>query len=235
MKMAFDDDDPPGSELMVLTDQRSPASIGRAVAEFVAREIATVDAEMVVRFGYTVAKSVLVDGRKDVALYHVKPDDGEIVAEWENMLPIVLVWIAKTLDERSPRASGEYQREHRLIADGVEIDVTGDIPPANEFVFFNATPYSRRIEIGKTRTGRDFVVQVQPRIYERTAKDAAARFGNVARITSEFVIPPNATTLQHDQSTRSFTGGRRRVSRRIRSDRRRGSEVTVPAIIVRVA
>lgn len=236
MKIEFDD--PPtstGTELSVITDQRSPVSIGRAVAEFVAREIAAVDAEITIRMGFALAKSIRVDGRRDVALYTVKPDGGEIEVEWENMIPLVLVWIAKTLDERSPRASGEYQREHRVVADGVEFDVAGEIPQAKEYIFFNTTPYSRRIEIGKTKTGRDFVIQVQPRIYERTGKDAAARFGNIARITSEFVVPPNAYSLQRDRPTRSFVGGRRRVSSRIRSDRRRGSEVTVPAIIVRVA
>lgn len=234
MKIAFDND-PPGTEMALLTDQRSPVSIGRSVAEFVAREIATVDAELVIRLGFALAKKIRVDGRRDVALYDVKPSGGEIVAEWESLIPIILVWIAKTLDERSPIVSGDYQREHRVMADGVEFDVTGEIPQAREYVFFNATAYSRRIEIGKTETGRDFVIQVQPRIYQRTGKDAAARFGNVARISSEFITPPNAYTLRNDQAYRSFAGGKRRVSRRQRPDRVKGSVVNVPAIIVRVA
>lgn len=235
MKIEFDDEPATGTELAVITDQRSPESIGRAVAEFVAKEIRAVDIELAVRVGFAVAKSIRVDGRRDVALYNVKPDGGEIEVEWDNMIPLVLVWIAKTLDERSPRASGEYQREHRVMADGVEFDVTGEIPQAKEYVFFNAVPYSRRLEIGKTKSGRDFIIQMQPRIYERTGKDAAARFGNVARISSEFVIPPNAYALHRDQPTRSFAGGKRRIGRRIRSDRRKGSEVSVPALIVRIA
>jgi len=33
-----------------------------------------------------------------------------------------------------------------------------------------------------TKSGRDFVIQVENRIYERTARDAQAKFGNVAKI-----------------------------------------------------
>ena len=51
-------------------------------------------------------------------------------------------------------------------------------PLASEYVFLNTVPYARKIEIGKTESGRDFVIQVPNRIYERTANDAQARFGN---------------------------------------------------------
>lgn len=233
MKITFDDP-PVGTELALINDPREPTSIGRAVAEFVSRELQQIDAENLIRFGFAVARTVRVDRRRDVALYNVKPQGGEIEAEWKSMVNLVLVWIAKTLDERSPVVSGAYQRGHILMADGAAIDVLQEIPAAKEYIFFNEVPYARRLEIGKTKTGRDFVIQVPSRIYDRTAKDAASRFSNVARISSEFVSPPNAYRLKNDQAYRSFAGGKMRVSSRQRPDRVAGSEVNVPAIIVRV-
>lgn len=231
MKIAFDDE-PIGKEIALLNDARSPTSIGRAVAEFAAREIAEIDAVKALRFGRAVYKLITVDGRRNVALADVKPQGGQIEVEWSAPVSEVLLWIAMTLDERSPVVSGDYQRGHRLLADGVEIDVLGTIPDAREFVFFNSVPYARRIEIGKTKSGRDFVVQVAPRIYDRTAHDAAARFGNIAAITSKFISPPDGHSLKQDQASRSFARGLR-TSRRQRPDRVRGSAISVPAIFVR--
>ena len=55
------------------------------------------------------------------------------------------------------------------------------IPPADEYVFINPVPYARRIEVGKTKSGRPFLIQVPNKIYERTAKDARA--GSATRPT----------------------------------------------------
>lgn len=222
MKLAFDAD-PIGRDLALIEDPRQPTSVGNAVAQFVAQEIARVDVEDAIRFGFALKKIITVNGRRSTALQEVNPRGGEIVAEWQSMVPLVLVWIAKTLDERSPVISGEYQRQHRVMADGVEFDVLGDIPQAREYVFYNAVPYARRIEIGKTEAGRDFVIQVAPRIYERTGKDARARFGNIARISTQFITPPNEYRLKRGSGKRS----RRR-------DRGRGAVVNVPAIFVKV-
>lgn len=233
MSFTFDDD-PTALDIALIEDPRQPVSIGNAVAQFVSQEIARIDAEDAIRFGFALNKIIKVNRQRSRALAEVNPRGGEIEVEWQSMVPLVLVWIAKTLDERSPVVSGDYQRGHRVMADGVQFDVLGDIPEADEYVFYNAVAYARRIEIGKTESGRDFVIQVRPRIYERTADDAKARFGNIARISSTFITPPNEYRLKNDQAYRSFAGGKKRVSRRQRQDRVAGSVVNVPAIVVKV-
>ena len=45
---------------------------------------------------------------------------------------------------------------------------------------------ARKVEIGKTKAGRNFVIQVQPNIYQRTVTNARGRFGNVAKIQFTF-------------------------------------------------
>jgi hypothetical protein len=93
-----------------------------------------------------------------------------------------LVWIARRLWERSPVVSGEYRDNHILYADGVEVGTAADviagldIPEAKVYAFANTVPYSRKIEVGVTKDGRDFVIQVPNRIYERTGDEAGSKF-----------------------------------------------------------
>ncbi len=76
-----------------------------------------------------------------------------------------------------------------LFADGVEVDASSVVQQAEEYVFLNPLPYSRKLEIGKTKSGRDFLVSVPNRIYERTADDAKRRFSNIARIKFSYRSP----------------------------------------------
>jgi hypothetical protein len=126
-----------------------------------------------------------VDGRRGAPLESVRPDGGQIVTEFE-LVGDVLKWIANELAERSPVRKGDYLRGHKVFADGVEIDVSAVIPDADEYIFTNVVPYARKIEIGKTRSGRAFVIQVAPRIYEVVAQAARRRFGNIIRVRYSF-------------------------------------------------
>lgn len=160
-----------------------------------------------------------VDGRQGAALESVNPDGGQIITEFE-LVGDVLVWIASELEARSPVASGRYRRGHTLFADGREIPRGAAVPPASEYIYLNREPYARKIEIGKTESGRAFVIQVPNRIYERTAKDARSRFGNIADIQFAYREMASAYMLRR-------SSGRRR-------DRRAGATVSSPAIIVRL-
>jgi hypothetical protein len=125
--------------------------------------------------------TVTVDGNEGAPIGSVNPDGGTIIVEFE-LVGDVLQWIAQTLLDRSPVVSGDYRRGHTLFADGVEVDPLGIVPQASQYIFVNTVPYARKIEVGKTESGRDFVIQVQNRIYERTAADAKAKYGNLANI-----------------------------------------------------
>lgn len=210
--------DPIAATLRVMVDKdASEGAQKAAIARFARDEIAKADVINTRALGRAPSKEVTVDGRKGGALESVKVNGGLIVAEWE-IFTDVLVWIAKTLKERSPRISGEYVSGHRLFADGVEIPVTNSPPRAGEFTFLNLVPYARKIEIGKTKAGRNFVIQVPNRIYERVAQDARARFGNVADIRFAYREPTGAYQLRRPSR------GRRNASRAVRA----------PAIIVKI-
>lgn len=94
----------------------------------------------------------------------------------------VLTFIARQLRDRSPVFRGTYRDSHFLLADGKEVCSAADviaghpIPDAKEYAFVSPEPYSRKIEVGKTLSGRDFVISVPNRIYQRTAADANAKY-----------------------------------------------------------
>ncbi len=152
-----------------------------SVAAYVQDGIAEAKATNARVLGRVPPFTVTVDGREGAPLDSVNPDGGSIIVEFE-LVGDVLTWIAQTLLDRSPVVSGAYRKGHTLFADGAEVDPFGVIPSASVYVFTNGVPYTRKIEIGKTEAGRDFVIQVQNKIYERTATDAKAKYGNIAKI-----------------------------------------------------
>lgn len=216
---------------LIVNDLLSPAAQGRAVAAFAHGAIAEAEATNKRVLGRVPPRTVTVDGRSGAALESVKPAGGSIVVEWE-IVSDVLVWIGNTLQERSPVTSGAYRKGWTLLADGKVVAAGQEAPIADEYTFVNTVPYARRIEVGKTDSGRDFLIQVPNRIAERTAKDATARFGNVAKIRSVWIRLASPYTLKHDQASRSFKGGQLRISKRQRPDRVAGSAITYPAIAV---
>lgn len=156
-----------------------------AVADFAKERLQEAQAQNRRVLGRIPPHEQFVDGRKGAPLGSVNPNRGVIVIEFE-LIADVLLWIGETLRQRSPVKSGRYRSAHTLFADGVEVPIGGQVPAAEEYMFINPLPYSRKIEIGTTEGGRDFVVQVPNRIYERTAMDARRRFGNMAKIKYGF-------------------------------------------------
>jgi len=195
----------------------SPEAQKKAAAKFAKEGIDEAKATNRQILGRDPPVTITVDGRKGAPLESVNPDGGNIIAEFE-LVDSLLRWIGDTLIERSPVVSGAYRNAHTLYADGNEVSVGGAIPPAEEYVFINPLPYARRIELGTTKAGRAFVIQVPNKIYDRTAKDARARFGNQADIKFALRDMTGAYQLRHS------------VKRR--KDRQRGSKVSSPAIIV---
>jgi hypothetical protein len=209
---------------LLVANTISPEAQKQAVASFAQGAIAEADATNRRVLGRLPPRTITVDGRQGAALTDVKPDGGSIIVEYE-LITDVLVWIGDTLRERSPVQSGKYRDSWTLLADGVEVGQGEAVPGAETYTFVNEVPYARKIEVGLTKSGRPFVVQVPNRIAERTAKDAASRFGNIAKVRSTFISLTNGYRLKNDAISRSSRG-----RKRIRN--RSGTEITYPAIEV---
>jgi hypothetical protein len=216
---------------IIINEMLSPPAQSKAFADFARSEIKAGDELNRQILGRVPPRTITVDGSPGASLDQVRPD-GSIVAEWELVVDI-LQWIGDTLRARSPVVSGAYRKGHTLFVDGVEVPQGGAIPVATEYVFTNLVPYARRIEVGKTGSGRDFVMQVTNRIYERTFNDARSRYGKQVRITFGYEALAGGYKLQQDGANRSWNPKKKAFGvGKTSPDRRAGAAVTAPAITI---
>lgn len=137
------------------------------------------------------------------------------------------------LRKASPVRSGTYVRAHTVYVNGAPVDK----PPVtlnagDEIIIANPVPYARRIEIGKTESGRDFVIQVSNRIYERTAGDLRSKYRNIANISFEYISPPSSDRYSIKGALKgSYKGKNGKLQKR----RGHGGEtVRAPAIVITI-
>jgi hypothetical protein len=167
-------------------------------------------------------------GNKDLASVKLP---GPIVYNYRYLTELIQFALDE-LRRQSPVISGDYVRSHTLYVNGSPVDVIPKtMNPGDRFIIANPIPYARKIEIGKTKTGRAFVIQVPNRIYARVAEIVEARAKGRAKVKSIFVNL-GAGALAKNQAYRTFHGGKMRVSRTQRKDRIAGSAITSPAIII---
>lgn len=166
---------------------------------------------------------------------------GPIVANFDYRTEIAL-FTQSTLEKLSPIQSGAYVQAHLIWVNGAPVDMLPSELKLNDQVMLaNPLPYSRRLEIGKTKSGRDFVLQVQPRIYERALRVVRGVYGNTAvDLKYTFVELPGAYNVSGAMARRTpyYTtteahlgspGGRRTVRRKRHA---RTGPLRVPAIII---
>jgi hypothetical protein len=165
-------------EVLVARDL-SPQAQSAALAAFAREQKAEIAAVNDAAMGKKVPVQTTVDGVADASEDMVRPA-GTIVYEFE-LASDMLEWIGEQLVTHSPVKSGRYARSHILLADGVEFDpLSGDIPPAREYVFSNVQPYARKIEGDNNREPESS--QAPDGVFEAVAALAQRRFGNIAKI-----------------------------------------------------
>lgn len=167
---------------------------------------------------------------------------GPIVYLYRLELRRLVEFILDELRKASPVVSGDYVRGHTLFVNGVAQDhVPVDLSPSDELYIANPVPYARRIEVGRTKSGRSFVMQVPPRIYERVAKQLViSKFRDQAKITFGYVTLIDAVTVTGGLQKRTpyyGTGkiGPRGGGRRVKRRQRVGSKVPSPAIFIKLS
>lgn len=118
----------------------------------------------------------------------------------------------QTLRDQSPVASGTYRDAHTLFIDGRPVAGLPDrIPAGAEIMIANPVPYARRLEVGRTKSGRSFVLRVPDAIYERVAKRILQpRFGAIARFTFNYVTLPGAWKVKGGLGGSYLTGETRK-------------------------
>lgn len=152
---------------------------------------------------------------------------GPIVYTYRYFREILLVAV-HALEVASPVRSGAYKNAHTVYVDGVEASPSAKIEFGQRIIIANPLPYARRLEIGKTESGRDFLISVPNRIYERVAKILLQRYRNVAKISFGYANIPGAHIIKGRLPSHYSIGkGRRRKRRQVAGD-----TVKAPAIFI---
>jgi hypothetical protein len=152
---------------------------------------------------------------------------GPIVYKYRYRREIFLVALQE-LYKMSPIESGRYRESHTLYIDGVPALSTAPIKPGSEVWIANPLAYARRLEIGRTTSGRAFLVSVPNRIYERVAKILQTRFRNSAKITFGYITVPGAYIIKGRLPSRYLGKGNINKTRR----QNVGEPVRSPAIFI---
>jgi hypothetical protein len=143
----------------------------------------------------------------------------------------ILNFALQALREASPVRSGLYRDSHTLYINGISVtNAPPNIRSSDEIYIANPVAYARRLEVGLTESGRPFVIQVPPRIYERTRQKLIARFGKVATFQMTYITAPQAYTIQGKLPSHYIAKGGVRRKRR----QRVGAAVQSPAILISV-
>jgi hypothetical protein len=199
----------------------APAAVSARLAAFAKADVAArIRAE---QFPATYRR--FVDGREGAAEETVRADG--VIAYRGNILPSVIAYGLGVAQGRSPVESGEYRHSWLILVDGAIWKSTTytNVPQGATVTITNFAPYSRRLEIGKTKSGRAFVMQVPPRIVEAVAQMLKRKFADMVTVDYAYIEIPGGYRLRsHFHSRR--TG-------RLRSDRSRGAQMTYPSAIIR--
>ena len=165
---------------VIVNDNLSPKAQSAALADFARQSLAEAEKENESALGAVPPHDTFVDGTQGKSEDEVRPD-GVIVYEFK-LVTDVIAWIDQELIAHSPVKTGRYQRSHALYADGVETDPDSPVL-ATRYVFLNTQPYARKIERGESKAAPEGV-------YEGIATSAAARFGNIAKVSFDYRSAP---------------------------------------------
>jgi hypothetical protein len=108
----------------------------------------------------------------------------------------VIRLVLKALQDASPVDSGRYKKGHQLYLDGRPVPLNTPIRRGQEIMIANPLVYARRLEVGKTTSGRDFLVSKPNRIYERVSRQFGERYRNAVKLTFGYVTMPQAYIIK---------------------------------------
>jgi len=201
-------------DLRVATTGMESDAINRAVAVFAKQEVRRLIAEGAASPRY----------ERYVNGVHGAPEEsyrapGAIVYEFTNW-PLVINAALEELKKRGPRPrSGRFDQSYVVVVGGrLPITDYSKIRSDAEVIILNATPYSRKAEVGRLGIP-------EQRLFKGTARVIASRFNGAFTVTSRFLnVPSGIHPLMP-----YHLGNRGRSNDRIS---RKSGVLTYPAIII---
>ena len=180
------------------------------------REKTRVVTEQTARAGIAPTTETIVDRVRGAPIEAAGPAS-TILIEFSYLREIAQ-WLIDWLAGKAGKLSGAYANSFKLLVNGAESPITAINHETREFVIINTKPYARRLEIGKTKTGRAFAIKQERFFVKSVIGHGQARFGNMVRMRHTLLPIQGGYRLKQAQ-------GKRR-------DRQAGAEMLYPAIRV---
>ena len=175
-------------EVTVIGNGLVGEALRRRHAEVAKEKLAEEQAKQSRAFGAPLPYLQAVDGVVGASLAAVKP--GGVIRFDFSALREVVVDAQETLFRLSPvggpkqktrRGWPHYRDAHLLFIDGTDVrEIPALIRPGSEIVFVNPLPYSRRIELGWSKT------QAPSGVYDVAERELRRRWSKVARIDATY-------------------------------------------------
>ncbi|MGN6304833.1 MAG: hypothetical protein ACTHNH_08460 [Mesorhizobium sp.] len=201
-------------DLRVATAGMEPEAINQAVAVFAKQEVRRLIAEGAASPRY----------ERYVNGVHGAPEEsyrapGAIVYEFTNW-PLVINAVLEELKKRGPRPrTGQFDNSFVVIVGGrVLVTDYSKIRSDAEVIILNATPYSRKAEVGRLGIP-------EQRLFKGTARVIASRFNGAFTVTSRFLNVPSGIHSLMPYHLKNRGRSNDRISRK-------SGVLTYPAIII---
>jgi hypothetical protein len=155
---------------------------------------------------------------------------GPIVYTYRYMSDLIQ-YALDELKRQSPSQSGKYKESHAVYVNDQPVGdtVPKTIQPGDTIFIANPVPYARRLEIGRTKSGRAFLISVPNNIYKRVTEMTKAQGKGRANVRMGYV-DLGSHALTKNQKTGIMTTRGWGYSSRQRPDRLAGAAVKSPAI-----
>ena len=168
---------------VIVQEELSPAAQGRAVAAFAKKTLQEAQEQNRRVLGRVPQHEQFVDERRGASLDSAT-GRSTIVFEFDVVEDITSFVIAE-LERVSPVDSGAYRKAHMIFADGRQVLRGEQARQAEQYIFLNPLPYSRKIEMGRMKMR----VSGTDRVYQQAARAAQRRFSNLAQVRFTYQSP----------------------------------------------
>lgn len=173
-------------------------------------------------------ESMVVDGRRNASLAEIKASS-RILLDW-NYITEATIKTVEYLRLHGPEQSGEWKHSIVVLVNGHEHDPNDPIPSDTAMVQVVVTaPYARKLEVGRTESGRAFSIQVSQHFVEKSCIYLRRQMADLAQFTFGYANISGAHVLRSKAGThrRNFRSGRTRLG-----GKRHDTTVQYPAISI---
>lgn len=210
-----------------------------AAAQIAAKEKQKVITLSTIKDGVEPANKSWVDNSEGLPFNSVKRN---ILIQFDYKRRVVKETLLE-LKKAAPKESGRFVKSYIVyVAENGDIENNGkaiadlrEIPFNGAVAIVNAAPYARRIEVGKTKTGRKFVLRAEYQHIEGVAKSVIVRrFERIANVSFNYLHITNAYELKGFLTgTRYIDKNNHSRKRTERKDWKKGEMIQYPSVIIR--